>query len=315
MNYYVLLISKIILHCFAIYATSVTLSTGMLLGVILKFFKNLALDGKKLDTTSGVNISVTSYNDEEKESVSLKKTLLSFGKNVYVMFQLSLNYNHSEELLRDLLNDNIVPMTDIEQEKFNKHPNGLNAYLINYKSFRGDTRPIITLVIYDEMGNTSTVDLLLKRKKYKILNIDGPLAEMNKKEQERIILEYLTNWIVDIQENCETPEEVIETIANAEEIKINKDDFINPFADIPRDVFNYPLDGGSISWRYTESFDDIEIVESIGSANNYTIEEQKDMIIEDIKHNFSQELAKYGSIEKYVEALETEEENKRVRKK
>ena len=312
MYYYILLISKIILHCFAIYATSVVLSTGMLLGVILKFFKNLALDGKKLDTTNGVNISVTSFNNEEKETVSLKKALLSFGKNVYVMFQLSLNYNHSEELLRDLLNDSIVPMTEIEQEKFNNHPNGLNAYLINYKSFRGDTRPIITLVIYDEMGNTSTVDLLLKRKKYKILNIDGPLASKDKKEQDKAILEYLTYWILDIQENCETPEEVIESIANAEEIK--KENMPNPFADIPHNIFKFSLEGGSISWRYTEFFDDIEIIEAIGNANNYTIEEQKEMIIDAINHNLDEEIAKYGSIEKYAEAL-AEEENKRVRKK
>lgn len=264
-------------HVFCIYTTSVILSATMFMGLYLKIYKDLALNGQKLDL-NGIKLKIKILGLDD-QSISIKRGLLTFGYNFILMLSQSLNYEKFKYYILASLADYIVPLSENEIKIFNKHPNGLSAYLITKLNQWGISTFKMNIV---KNGEISNLKCLIIKDDIFVIKATGYLKGKRQKELKEIVFDYLIKMVLIYQRQFTNEEELINYLNQFDEFTFE----INENIDLKdENVFTYNLPDGEILWHYSPDFQDIEIISAFGSALNMDKEAQKKIIKQYLKEN------------------------------
>ena len=260
----------LLFHLLCIYGSTVILSSGMFLGLYLKFYKDLASEGQKLDL-EGLKMKIKVIGSDGNIR-PLPKTIFFFGYNVLTMLINSLNYDVFKRNMLYSLQDYVVPFSEDEAYIYNKHPHGLTAFLITKLYALGISTFNMNFV---KKGQTSKLKCLIVKDDLYVIKVTGYLKGTKQKVLKQLVYDYLLQIILMYQNEFATEEEMLAYLSQFDEFTLDVTDEI----DLAKEnVFTYPIEDGEIIWCYTDDYQDFKIVTAFGKALNMSAEEQRQVI-------------------------------------
>ena len=116
---------EIIIPLFYVACATTIFSLGAFVGIVLKFYKELAEAGLKINYRT-----LDKQNGQEKankNAMTLKNILLTLGLNIYYIFRLTYFYQDFKENIYQEFAQAIEKMTPWEQKQYLKKINVLHA--------------------------------------------------------------------------------------------------------------------------------------------------------------------------------------------
>ncbi len=176
---------EIIIPLFYVACATTIFSLGAFVGIVLKFYKELAEAGLKINYRT-----LDKQNGQEKankNAMTLKNILLTLGLNIYYIFRLTYFYQDFKENIYQEFAQAIEKMTPWEQKQYLKHPSGLRAFNL-MKKWSLDDSPLLKIYVKEDEGISQADFYLREDETVDIIDVKGPLAKRNNDEQEDYII-------------------------------------------------------------------------------------------------------------------------------
>ncbi len=298
---YNVLFFKVLLPLIITYGLSVVISSGMFMSLLFSFLKILADNGYTISFTDSSKTVKNSIQNNKEFKIRL---VFVFGLNIYLPLILLKDYEQFFMDMYDEVKKELVPLENYEIKEYQKRPTGFKAFMIMEK--RVINKHMIKNLNISTLEGTSDVTILIKRRKIKILDVTGPIKKLSKKEQEKIILEEYSKIIDNLLMENLTSEEILEKLYTVDkyDCEIKEEN----------STFSYKVKDGEIIWKYSDDFNDIIIVKTLGSARQMDEATIKNLIIFSLKEAYSKYLKNWEDLINY-QVPEVKEETRSRRKK
>ena len=199
-------ILEIIIPLFYLACASTIFSLGAFMGMVFKFYKDLADAGLKINYQKLTDSNSESAQPAQRNRKELKNVLLTPGLNVFFVFRLTYCYQDYKAKIYQEFDDVIEKMTKWEQAQYLKHPSGFRAFKLmrdwycNY--------PVIRINLKEDTGISEAAFYLRDDETLDIIATKGPLAQKSLNEQEDLIIGLLTTLYLEALKRYKTQEEV-----------------------------------------------------------------------------------------------------------
>ncbi len=176
----------------AIYVESILLSVIMDFIQELRYYKNVADTGNKIN-----QVALRKFQKEHHFSFEVNPLFYFIPiYNIIKVFANSANYDVIRSELFNIIGPAgcIDKMNKKEKRRYNRHPSMLNAYLISLQS-KQRLKDTIMMPIHEESKEDSAIYFDYHRKKYEIVDVVGPLENRNQEEQEQVFIDNLEHFL------------------------------------------------------------------------------------------------------------------------